>query len=51
MTPDQSHKDLREKLLREYELQAVVALPQEVFNPMLGFKTSVPDGDPAELIR
>ena len=36
-----AHKDLREKLLREYELQAVVSLPAGVFKPYSGVKTSV----------
>ncbi|MDE0224325.1 MAG: class I SAM-dependent DNA methyltransferase [Gammaproteobacteria bacterium] len=36
-----AHKDLREKLLREYELQAVVSLPAGVFKPYAGVKTSV----------
>ena len=36
-----AHKDLREKLLREYELQSVVSLPAGVFKPYAGVKTSV----------
>ena len=36
-----SHKDLRERLLREYELLAVVSLPAGVFKPYSGVKTSV----------
>ncbi len=36
-----AHKELREKLLREYELQAVVSLPAGVFKPYAGVKTSV----------
>ena len=36
-----AHKALREKLLREYELQAVVSLPAGVFKPYAGVKTSV----------
>lgn len=36
-----AHKDLRGKLLREYELQAVVSLPAGVFKPYAGVKTSV----------
>ena len=36
-----AHGDLREKLLREYELQAVVSLPAGVFKPYAGVKTSV----------
>ncbi len=36
-----AHKDLREKLLREYEIQAVVSLPVGVFKPYAGVKTSV----------
>ena len=36
-----AHKDLREKLLRQYELQAVVSLPAGVFKPYAGVKTSV----------
>ena len=36
-----AHKDLREKLLREYEIQAVVSLPAGVFKPYAGVKTSV----------
>ena len=35
------HKELREKLLREYEIQAVVSLPAGVFKPYTGIKTSV----------
>ena len=52
-----AHRDLREKLLREFEIQAVVSLPAGVFKPYAGVKTSVlvfrrptapPDeGDPA----
>ncbi len=36
-----AHKELREKLLREYENQAVVSLPAGVFKPYAGVKTSV----------
>ena len=36
-----AHKDLREKLLREYELQVVVSLPVGVFKPYAGVKTSI----------
>ena len=36
-----AHKELREKLLGEYELQAVVSLPAGVFKPYAGVKTSV----------
>jgi type I restriction enzyme M protein len=36
-----AHKDLREKLLREFELLAVVSLPAGVFKPYAGVKTSV----------
>ncbi len=36
-----AHKDLREKLLREYQVQAVVSLPAGVFKPYTGVKTSV----------
>ena len=36
-----AHKDLRERLLREYELLAVVSLPAGVFKPYSGVKTSV----------
>ena len=36
-----AHKDVREKLLREYEIQAVVSLPAGVFKPYAGVKTSV----------
>ena len=36
-----AHKQLREKLLREYEIQAVVSLPAGVFKPYAGVKTSV----------
>lgn len=36
-----AHKDLREKLLREFELRAVVSLPAGVFKPYAGVKTSV----------
>ena len=36
-----AHKELRQKLLREYELQAVVSLPAGVFKPYAGVKTSV----------
>ena len=48
-----AHKALREKLLREYELQAVVSLPAGVFKPYAGVKTSVlvfrcPVGKPGE---
>jgi type I restriction enzyme M protein len=48
-----AHKDLREKLLREFELLAVVSLPAGVFKPYAGVKTSVlvfrrPASGPAE---
>jgi len=48
-----AHKALREKLLREFELQAVVSLPAGVFKPYAGVKTSVlvfrrPVNPPAE---
>jgi type I restriction enzyme M protein len=36
-----AHKALREKLLREFELLAVVSLPAGVFKPYAGVKTSV----------
>ena len=36
-----AHKDLREKLLQECELLAVVSLPAGVFKPYAGVKTSV----------
>ncbi len=36
-----AHKELRGKLLREYEVQAVVSLPSGVFKPYAGVKTSV----------
>ena len=36
-----AHKELRQKLLREYELLAVVSLPAGVFKPYAGVKTSV----------
>jgi type I restriction enzyme M protein len=36
-----AHKELREKLLREYELLAVVSLPAGVFKPYAGVKTSI----------
>lgn len=36
-----AHKDLRERLLRECELLAVVSLPAGVFKPYAGVKTSV----------
>jgi type I restriction enzyme M protein len=36
-----AHQELREKLLRENELQAVVSLPAGVFKPYSGVKTSV----------
>ncbi len=36
-----AHKELRETLLREYEIQAVVSLPAGVFKPYAGVKTSV----------
>ena len=47
-----AHKALREKLLREFEVQAVVSLPAGVFKPYAGVKTSVlvfrrPKADPA----
>ncbi len=48
-----AHKDLREKLLREFELLAAISLPAGVFKPYAGVKTSVlvfrrPAADPAE---
>ncbi len=48
-----AHKELREKLLRENELLAVVSLPAGVFKPYAGVKTSVlvfrrPRTEPAE---
>ena len=48
-----AHKDLRERLLRECELLAVVSLPAGVFKPYAGVKTSVlvfrrPATEPAE---
>jgi len=48
-----AHKALRENLLREFELQAVVSLPAGVFKPYAGVKTSVlvfhrPATEPAE---
>lgn len=36
-----AHKGLREKLLREFEVLAVVSLPAGVFKPYAGVKTSV----------
>ena len=36
-----AHRALREKLIREHELQAVVSLPAGVFKPYAGVKTSV----------
>ena len=36
-----AHKELREKLLREFEIQVVVSLPAGVFKPYAGVKTSV----------
>ena len=46
-----AHKELREHLLRHYQVQAVVSLPAGVFKPYAGVKTSVlvlrrPAGDP-----
>ena len=35
-----AHKELREHLLRRYELQAIVSLPAGVFKPYAGVKTS-----------
>ena len=48
-----AHRELREKLLREFELLAVVSLPAGVFRPYAGVKTSVivfrrPVVEPAE---
>ena len=48
-----AHKDLRERLLRECELLAVVSLPAGVFKPYAGVKTSVlvfrrPAAEPVE---
>lgn len=36
-----AHKELRQKLLREFEVLAVVSLPAGVFKPYAGVKTSV----------
>ena len=36
-----AHQELREKLLREFQVQAVVSLPAGVFKPYAGVKTSV----------
>ena len=36
-----AHRDLREKLLRDFEVLAVVSLPAGVFKPYAGVKTSV----------
>ncbi len=36
-----AHQELREKLVREFELLAVVSLPAGVFKPYAGVKTSV----------
>ena len=36
-----AHRELREKLLWEFEVQAVVSLPAGVFKPYAGVKTSV----------
>ena len=36
-----AHKELRKKLLYEFEIQAVVSLPAGVFKPYAGVKTSV----------
>jgi type I restriction enzyme M protein len=36
-----AHKELRRKLLHEFEVQAVVSLPAGVFKPYAGVKTSV----------
>ncbi len=36
-----AHKELREKLLRDFEVLAVVSLPAGVFKPYAGVKTSV----------
>lgn len=36
-----AHHELREKLLREFQVQAVVSLPAGVFKPYAGVKTSV----------
>ena len=36
-----AHKELREKLLRDFEVLAVVSLPAGVFRPYAGVKTSV----------
>jgi len=36
-----AHRNLREKLVREFELLAVVSLPAGVFKPYAGVKTSV----------
>jgi len=36
-----AHKELRRKLLHEFEVQAVISLPAGVFKPYAGVKTSV----------
>jgi type I restriction enzyme M protein len=36
-----AHKDLRKKLIKDFEVQAVVSLPAGVFKPYAGVKTSV----------
>lgn len=36
-----AHKELREKLLRDFEVLAVISLPAGVFRPYAGVKTSV----------
>ncbi len=48
-----AHKELREKLLREFEVLAAVSLPGGVFKPYAGVKTSVlvfrrPAADPID---
>jgi type I restriction enzyme M protein len=47
-----AHKELREKLMTDFEVQAVVSLPAGVFKPYAGVKTAVlvfrrPHGNPA----
>jgi len=36
-----AHREMREKLVKDFELQAVVSLPAGVFKPYAGVKTSV----------
>lgn len=47
-----AHQELREKLVQQYQLQAVVSLPAGVFKPYTGVKTAVlvfrrPKGEPS----